>query len=495
MLHSRIEPVVTVSRLTIAAWFALAFALAAAVAVINPVGYIGGGSDDEQYLAAARCWVAHGVPCFPQAHWWIRWPAYAPIAAFTGLLGESRLTVGFGPAFYWAATIGLTGLLGQLWFGWRAGAAAMVLIGGAPVIAANAFEPNADLPELAFQLAGLAAATFAFRRQSALLAILAGVFGALALQTRETSAITIAACGVMWLTLPRGRRNVLLWASIGMAAPILLEMLIYKVGSGDGIARYRMAMPRMAVTTELPANFHSDRGPLLNLDFIRAWKREAGITVWWPIDPWLNLICSPRTAMILCASVTALIVFRRDLAVAQRRRIRRLLIPGVIIALVLVYGLGGDPKPRLFMTLWAALALAAGAAITAGLTTSKWPIAAMLLVIAPVTGASVLAHYPSSVPAEQRARIWIVRYGDAIELDKGAASYLALLPEARALAPQGSGRRFVAMISITACAQMIDRQDGRANGRVVDEVGGSASGGNRLCLFEYLPVRRGAAAR
>ena len=48
MLYSRIEPAVTVSRLTIAAWFALAFALAAAVAVINPVGYIGGGSDDEQ---------------------------------------------------------------------------------------------------------------------------------------------------------------------------------------------------------------------------------------------------------------------------------------------------------------------------------------------------------------------------------------------------------------------------------------------------------------
>lgn len=50
----------------------IAFALAALIALccvaLNPVGYVGGGADDEQYLAAARCWVAQRVPCLPEGH-------------------------------------------------------------------------------------------------------------------------------------------------------------------------------------------------------------------------------------------------------------------------------------------------------------------------------------------------------------------------------------------------------------------------------------------
>ena len=67
-------------------WLILGLAFVGIVS-INPIGFIGGGWDDWQYLDAARCWRAHG-PCLPHNHWQGRWPVIAPIALSTGLLAK-----------------------------------------------------------------------------------------------------------------------------------------------------------------------------------------------------------------------------------------------------------------------------------------------------------------------------------------------------------------------------------------------------------------------
>ena len=90
--------------------------IAVAALLIAPIGYVGGGADDSHYLEAARCWSAAGFPCLPENHWASRWPSVAPIAVATGLLGESRLTVGLGPLFAWIACISLVAALGTKWF-------------------------------------------------------------------------------------------------------------------------------------------------------------------------------------------------------------------------------------------------------------------------------------------------------------------------------------------------------------------------------------------
>ena len=217
-------------------WAMLAFTVAALVALaaaaIHPIGYVGAGSDDEQYLAAARCWAAHG-PCIPVSHWWTRWPLVAPLAAFIGLLGESRFAVQLAPGLWWVLALATTGWLGSAWFGWRSGALALALLGTAPAIAFDAFGPNIDVPELALQLGALAVATVAYRRQSPLIAVAAGVLAGFAVQARETSFLFVGACALMWFTFRPDKRKVLLWAAAGFAIAELAEMLVYALAAGD----------------------------------------------------------------------------------------------------------------------------------------------------------------------------------------------------------------------------------------------------------------------
>ena len=94
--------------------------IAVAVIAINPVGYMGGGADDFQYLQAARCWVEHG-PCLPTSPWSGRWPVIAPVAVVLGTLGESRVTAAIAPALWWIGAIVALGVLGGRLFGRRTG--------------------------------------------------------------------------------------------------------------------------------------------------------------------------------------------------------------------------------------------------------------------------------------------------------------------------------------------------------------------------------------
>ena len=148
---------------------ALVLLLAAIIAIplaLNPVGFVGGGGDDNHYLEAARCWAAAGGPCVPQSHWWTRWPVIAPMAAAIRWFGESRTTVGLGPLLWWAAAVLMIAQLGRLWFGRTVGLVAAMLLATLPVAGGEALQPTADMPELAAQLAALVAATLAFQRQS-----------------------------------------------------------------------------------------------------------------------------------------------------------------------------------------------------------------------------------------------------------------------------------------------------------------------------------------
>jgi len=474
----------------------LAFTAAALVAVIaaavSPIGYIGAGWDDQQYLAATRCWVAHGAPCVPIAHWWTRWPLVASMAAFSGLLGESRFSIQLAPGLWWGLALLMTGWLANAWFGWRAAAVAIVLLGTAPIIAFNAFDPNADVAELALQLSALAVATVAYKRQSRAAGFVAGVVAGLAVQTRDTSILFVGASAAVWLTLPRGKRNVLLWAVGGVVSAELAEMLVYAIGAGDPFLRWRLALGHTNIgTNQLPEGFHSSRGPILNPDYIRSWKREMHITLWWPIDPWLNLLASPHTGMMLGSGGIALAFLGRRLDREERRRAARLLCGALLISVGLIYVLAIDPKTRMFMSLYAAVAIAGGAAIARGFRDEAKPVAAILLVIPAVAGIYLMNKYVTSAPAEAWARQTVARYGEDIEVFPGAESYLTFVPEVRALPPIGSGRRYLLTTAGGTCEQLIDKRPGHANGVVIDRF---FAQGN-LCLFEYLPVRPSVIAR
>ncbi len=469
-------------------WPALAVPLLALACVaINPVGFVGGGGDDSHYLDAARCWVSHGLPCAPTSHWWTRWPIVAPMAGAIALFGEGRASVGAGAFLYWSAAIALTGWIGALWFGRRTGLVAAAMLAVTPVFTAAALQPNADNPELAFQLAALAAATLAFRHWGRAWAVVAGVLAGIAMQTRDTSALFAIAAALAWLALPKERRGVLLWAVAGFLAAMLGEALAYWLATGDPLLRYELAMRHATVPSDaLAASVDTSARPFLNPAYIAGWKRDMGIHVAWPIDPWLNLLASPKVLQAFLAAALLGGLYWKYVARSDRRSLLLLGGCAALIALLLVYGLAVDPKPRMFLALIAACALAAGVFADAAFRNGQRLFPLFVLGGCALIGLRILSIHPATYQAEAKAREWIAAGPRSTEIDERARPFLTLLPEARSLPRKGSGRALLITTAAHDCAALERPPTGPlARVRLIDSVGGPNADQSRLCLWAY----------
>ena len=415
--------------------------IALAVLIIAPVGYVGGGADDYNYLDASRCWVAAGHPCLPHTHWATRWPAILPTALFVGLLGESRLTVGLGPLCAWAACIVLLAKLGRHWFGRSTGYLAAAILAATPVFAQAALQPGADVIELALQLGALLVATTAFKRQSRAFAIAAGAIAALAIEARDTSILFCAAAGLGWLLLDTTRRKILLWAIVGFAGVLAIEAATYAAVTGDPLYRYRLALAHVSVpSAELSPDVDMRQSPLFNPAYIAGWKREAGITVWWPLDPWLNLACSPRLGLLLAGAGLGLAYSWRNLPARWKRSLGRLGIATLLIALGLIYGLAVDPKPRMFFLLAATCSLGLAGSTVWSFRRGNPLVPAFVTGMVVLGGLYALRMIPNTHELEHSAAGWIAAHPGDIEIDQRTLSILTLVPEARALPLAGSGK-------------------------------------------------------
>jgi hypothetical protein len=469
-------------------WPALAVAvLALACVAINPVGFIGGGGDDSHYLDAARCWVAQGAPCLPTSHWWTRWPIIAPMAAAMALFGESRAGVGAGALLYWGVSIALVSWIGAQWFGRRAGFVAAALFALTPSVTAPALQPSADIPELAFQLASLAAATMAFRLQVRNWALVAGLLAGIAMQTRDTSALFAISAALAWLVLPKDRRAVLLWVIPGFLAAMIGEAIIYAIATGDPLLRYELAMRHASIPSdELAANVDTSARPFFNSAFIAGWKREMGIQIAWQIDPWLNLIASPKAIQTFLTTALLGGLYWKYVSRGDRRHLVVIGGCALLIALLLVYGLAVDPKPRMFMALVAACALASGVFADAAFRNGQKLFPLFVLGSCTVMGLRFLSIYPATYQAEARAREWIAAHPRSTEIDDRARAFLTLLPEARALPAKGTGGEMLITTAVQDCSALERPRTGPlARVKLIDSYGGPNPAQSRFCLWAY----------
>ena len=462
------------------AWLLCALVALAAL-LINPIGYVGGHFDDARYLEAAACWREAKAVCLPANHWAARWPVVAPIAVLSKLFGETRATVGLGALPGWIGSIVLLGWLGRLWIDRRAGLIAAILLGATPIFTMAALQPGVDTIELAFQLAALVAATIAFRRQSRPLALLAGALAALAVQSRDTSLLFCMAGALAWFTLAREPRRVLLWAIVGFATIMSLELAAFALTTGNPFYRYSLSLAHVGVPTqELPAGFDTRQSPLLNAAYIASWRREMGIKIWWPVDPWLNLTASPRIGYLLLSAVLLLLLGWRDAAPRVRHLLGSALAAALLIAVVLVYGLAIDPKPRMFLLLAAAAALASGAMVSAAWAERRplVPMVAVGLVV--VLGLVTLSRVPHVREFEAIAARWVRNHPGDLAVDRDTVPTLRLTEGLDTLPLTPSDRRY----RLAGGEQPCDRY----GLTVVDQ--SPVHGGGRICLLDTRPSRR-----
>jgi 4-amino-4-deoxy-L-arabinose transferase-like glycosyltransferase len=457
----------------------LVLLVAVTAVLIAPIGYMGGGADDVHYLDASRCWVAAGHPCLPHTHWASRWPAIAPMAIFTGLFGESRLTVEVGPLLAWAACIALTWAIGRAWFDRATGVVAAALLAASPVVTQLALQPGVDTTELALQLGALLLATRAYQRQSATFAVAAGICAAVATEARETSFLFCGAAGLAWLLLERDRRRVLLWALAGFAGAIAVELAAFAAITGDPMFRYHLSLGHVRIpSSELSPSVDTSRSPIFNPQYIAGWRREAGISLWWPLDPWLNLIASPRIGLLLAGLLLIVPIGWRPLP-ANWKRVAG---PAIGLALLLsasaIYGLAVDPKSRMFLTLAAACSLAIAAMTVASWHSGRGAVPGVLVGIIILGGLDALSLMVNTHEFEQQARRWIRTYPGEVAIDPDTRSTLTLVPEARALPLAGSGEPLVIRGTNDGCEAL--------HAPIVASVGEKGSGA--LCLVAAKPL-------
>jgi 4-amino-4-deoxy-L-arabinose transferase-like glycosyltransferase len=453
--------------------------LALAALAIAPIGYVGGGADDTNYLEASRCWVAAGHPCLPHSHWATRWPAILPTALFTALFGESRLTVGLGPLCAWAACVVLLAALGRAWFDRSTGYLAAALLATTPGVTQVALQPGTDVTELAFQLAALLLATVGYKRQSAALSVAAGAAAALASQARDTSILFCGAAALAWLLLDRERRKVLLWSIAGFVAVVAIELATYAGATGDPFYRYGLALAHVTVpSAELSPSVDTRQSPLFNPAYIAGWRREAGITLWWPLDPWLNLLWSPRIGLLLAGSALGMAFGWPNLPPAWKRTVGRACGFALLIAIGLVYALAVDPKPRMFFALVGACALGLAAVTVASSRKGRGLVPACVAALAIFGGLFALSRIPNTHELEHQASRWIATHPGAIEVDARTRNILTLLPEARALPAAGAGRPLRLQATTGRCEAF--------GVPVVESAGTPATG--ELCLLRLNPA-------
>src|SRR5205823_5221474 len=312
--------------------------------------------------------------------WSGRWPVIAPLAVVLGTLGESRTTAAIAPALWWIGAIAALGILGERLFDRRTGLLAASLLALVPTFSNLALSIGADVPELTLQLAALLAAITAISRQSRNWAVAAGALAGIAFETRETSVAFLAASALICLIADRRRARVLAWALAAFAVIIVADLAVYAAVTGDPFYFHEVSLHHARlVTSELDPNVDRSHSPILNPAFIAGWKQEMEIRLFWPLDPWLNFLASPRLGPILIAAIAAALMWRNKLPAPQRRRCLLLALGAITSAAVLLYVLAVDPQPRIFLGLAAAAALLLGALVSTAWTNGSRATAVLLV--------------------------------------------------------------------------------------------------------------------
>jgi hypothetical protein len=457
--------------------------IASLVIAVNPIGYLGGGADDFQYLQTARCWIEHG-PCLPTTPWSGRWPVIAPVALVLGTLGESRLTAGIAPALWWIGAIVALGVLAQRLFGRRAGILAASLLALVPIFANVALSIGADVPELTLQLVAVIAGLAAVSRQSRGWAVVSGVLAAMAFETRETTAAFLAASVLVCLVADRRRALVLAWSVAAFAGVIAADLAVYTAVTGNPLYFHEVSLHHARLpTSELDPSVDRSRSPILNPAFIAGWKQEMGIRLFWPLDPWLNFLASPRIGPILIGAIAAALLWWNKLPAPEARRCFLLALGAVTSAALLFYVLAVDPQPRIFLGLAAAGALLLSALVSAAWANGSRTTAILFVCGLATFGLLTHAKAQSRLDGERVARGWIAAYPNEVEVDaKAGADVLALVKEVRTLPPRGSGKPLLLAVTDSTCEALLSQS---AKVRVVAAEPNAAKGQGGLCLFRY----------
>ena len=456
-------------------WLGLLLAVVVVIA-INPIGYIGGGMDDWQYLEAARCWRAHG-PCLPHDHWQGRWPVIAPLAAVTTLFGESRFTVGLVPL---AASVGclvLLALLGNRLFGRPVGFIASLLYLTVPAFSIQLLDPTVEATELAFCLGGALALVKWQGSPRLLWPLLAGLSFSLAIQVRETAAVATLFAGAFML-FRRDKARLQQWvaATAGLFAPLILELIVFWIATGDPLWRRRLSLAHTQIpSSELLGPIDRHHSAFLNPAYIAHWRREPGIHIHWLVDGLVNLFANAKAGLLLSFVPVLLFAYRNFFDGQTKKVLWRAYLCSLLYISILIYVLAIDPKARMMFVPLAMLAVVMACLLTRLIDAGRRAVPAVLFASHVGVGIFVLFIQQHVYPLEKPAAAWIAQAPGQIEADENTRRHLALVPSVDQLPDLRGTKPFLMIKSSVNCSIWVEH----------------AQKGQRLALVAHVPMSRG----
>lgn len=325
--------------------------------VFNPVGYAGGLWDDGRYLERAADWMRAGGPVLGHDHWGLRWPVLIDPYISLRLFGPDREGLMLMPLLGWLATGGLLFVMMLRRWGHAAAFAATFAFIASPELMAGATRIGADLRELLFWTASLwtfvsACDAGGDEGRARRRLILSGFLAALAFAVRETSASLLLLYGLVFLhggLLPRRR---FLWLAAGFLPPFLIEQALWFAASGDPLYRFRTDMAHVTVPSYMMDGMVAKEGEgLARWDVAARWLHPGPVNLWWPVNPFLNLLFRIDYGLLFWV-MPALLLTARLLGLGRPRDwslALLLLAAGAIQMAVNIFVLAVDPQPRMFL--------------------------------------------------------------------------------------------------------------------------------------------------
>ncbi|MBW0145461.1 ArnT family glycosyltransferase [Sphingomicrobium clamense] len=405
----------------------LTAALLAAILLLNPVGFQGGGMDDWQYLNAARCWIEYG-PCLPEDHWQSRWPVIAPLLASLGLLGESRWSAGL-PSLLFGLTI-----LTMLWGLFvrtghaRIGSMVTLFVVITPAFTTRLLQPNVEYPELLMLLA-CAHSMLSYRNSAKRhWAFAAGIFFALSVQARETAAVALPILLLFAWKWARSDIRALIAAAFGTAIPTAVELLIFLVETGNPFYRRTLSIDHTQIlSTELKSQPDPNAPPFFNTTYIANWRHQPGIAIHWSVDGLINLVFNAVGGLSLLFNLLLWPVTAGKVSEKESRLIKFAVLAMAYWSFVIVYALAIDPNPRMLLVpiLGSQVILAIQLGVLERL---GWRLARfMILTAMTVSGLAVILTVAGNHHAEDELEHLLIKFDGQIESDINTRKQLELI--------------------------------------------------------------------
>lgn len=415
-------------------WALLAAIAVAAVliALIDPVGYIGGRWDDGRYLEAALRWNASG-PNLGVNHWALRWPIVLPAVAAIHAFGLTNTALMLPGLAAFAALLALTFAGVRIVTGDRLSAMlASLSIATTLAPTAAATRLTADLPEALFwamALWSLVAATRSNGGTQARWLLATGLGCGLAWAVRETAlglGIVMLAAGIACHALRSWRLG---WIIVGALLVIVPEQLVLWRASGDFFYRLVTDLHHIDIpSTHLAGGVATGVFAPLNPELASRWDGAGPIRLVWAIDPWLNLFINSQYGLNFLAAALLAPLAWPTLKRHERQALRWIAVVIAANIVTVIYIVATDPQPRMFMPAIVAAATALGPLLViTWRRRSRWPVAALATAkLLMFTAALMLASRYTAMPS--LADRVLASTSSPVAADRWTLSHLALAP-------------------------------------------------------------------